>query len=63
MNHSEAMGNVHPPLQRSTGFWSRVRPMLTGDATWQPIYRGLVWAVGLFCGPVFLAVALVLVLT
>lgn len=52
MNHSESMRNVHPPLQRTN--------LLTDDATWQPIYRGLVWAVGLFCGPVFLAVAFIL---
>lgn len=53
-------GKPTMPCAWSAMVHGKVRPMLTDDATWEPIYRGLVWAVGLFCGPVFLAVAFIL---
>jgi hypothetical protein len=61
MNHSEATRNVHPPLQRSTSLWSRICAWLTTDTLWQPFYRDLSLLFWCFCGPVFLAVGLVLV--
>lgn len=41
----------------------KIKPMLEDDATWQPFYRSLSGLVIYFCGPVFVAVGLVLVLT
>jgi len=57
VNHSESMRNVAPPLQRSTPLSN----WLTDNATWQPIYRGLVWANVIVWGvaaAIFLMVAL-----
>lgn len=50
--HSEAM---------RTAVHGKIRPLLEDDALCLPIERGLVWLAIVFCGPVFAAVAAVLI--
>lgn len=55
---AQVHGKVQP-LRPS--LWGRIRAMLCDDAAWRATYCGLVWLAIVFCGPVFAAVAAVLI--
>ncbi|EJU15136.1 hypothetical protein LH128_00095 [Sphingomonas sp. LH128] len=54
-------GKPSMPSARSFQVHGKIRPLLEDDALWGPIDRGLVWLAIVFCGPVFAAVAAVLI--
>jgi len=63
MRNTTLSGKPSMPSAWSAMVHGKVRPMLEDDAIWQPFYRSLSGLVICLCGPVFVAVGLVLVLT